>query len=511
MKQTTQTPPAGAWFQSLLALILCIAWILFWYRDTATAMVGIWWRSETFAHAFLVPPISLWLIWRRRAQIAALSPSPSLSALGLMVVVGIGWLLGHLAAMNSATQFALVAMLVLSVPAVLGWHVARAMAFPLGFLFFAVPVGEFVVPQFMEWTANFAVAALRLSGIPVYREGQHFVIPSGSWSVVSACSGVRYLIASVVVGTLYAYLSYRSLAKRLIFVVVSIVVPIVANWVRAYLIVLIGHLSNNTLAVGVDHLIYGWLFFGVVIILLYAIAARWADPPRGDLPVGPAAPSARRAGGAWLAAALLAAVTLLPAGWNRQLGEVDAVDSDALRMATVPGWEATVATTADWRPSFKDPSAELRSVYRQDDRRVGLFIGYYAAQTHERKLVSSENRLVMPGDEEWAQVRGGTRQITVGGVAASVRTAELRNVDQRRLVAWQWYWVDGRLTASDYLAKIYTAWARLIGHGDDSAVIVLSIPTRAAGGEEAALETFVKSAGGAIDAALRGVRRQTAE
>ena len=125
-----------------------------------------------------------------------------------------------------------------------------------------MPFGEFLLPVLMEYTANFTVTALRLSGIPVYREGLQFVIPSGSWSVVEACSGVRYLIASFMIGTLFAYLNYRSTRRRLVFMGVSIVVPILANWLRAYMIVMLGHLSGNTIAVGVDHLIYGWLFFG---------------------------------------------------------------------------------------------------------------------------------------------------------------------------------------------------------------------------------------------------------
>ena len=129
----------------------------------------------------------------------------------------------------------------------------------------------------MEHTADFTVAALRLTGIPVYREGQFFTIPTGSWSVVEACSGLRYLIASVTVGVLYAYLTYRSPARRAAFVAASIVVPIVANWVRAYMIVMIGHLSGMKYAVGVDHLIYGWVFFGIVMLLLFWIGSFWRE------------------------------------------------------------------------------------------------------------------------------------------------------------------------------------------------------------------------------------------
>jgi exosortase len=73
-------------------------------------------------------------------------------------------------------------MVVFAVPAVLGTQAARVLAFPLMFLFFCVPVGEFLIEPMMEATADFTVAALRLSGIPVYREGLQFVIPSGNWS-----------------------------------------------------------------------------------------------------------------------------------------------------------------------------------------------------------------------------------------------------------------------------------------------------------------------------------------
>ena len=156
-------------------------------------------------------------------------------------------------------------------PLLLGWRAARVWWFPLAFLFLAVPVGDFMLPVLMSWTADFTVLALRWSGVPVYREGLQFVIPSGAWSVVEACSGIRYMIASVTVGCLFAYLSYSSLKKRLIFVGVAILVPLVANWLRAYMIVMIGHLSGNELATGVDHLIYGWVFFGVVILAMVLV------------------------------------------------------------------------------------------------------------------------------------------------------------------------------------------------------------------------------------------------
>ncbi len=252
---------AQPWRHAFSALIFLVTWILFLYQDTGIAMVTIWARSDTFAHGFLVPPIVLWLVWRQRHVIAMQTPQPAIGAFAFIACAAFFWLVGDLAAVNAVTQLALVALLVLVVPAVLGWSVARSIIFPLGFLFFAVPIGEFLMPQLMAWTADFTVLALRLSGIPVYREGLQFVIPSGNWSVVEACSGMRYLIASLTVGTLFAYLNYKSTKRRLVFVLVSMLVPVVANWMRAYIIVMLGHVSGNKLAAGVDHLIWVAIFW----------------------------------------------------------------------------------------------------------------------------------------------------------------------------------------------------------------------------------------------------------
>ena len=108
-------------------------------------------------------------------------------------------------------------------------------AFPLLFLFFCVPFGEFIMPRLMQWTADITV--MGCAPCPVFRcirKGLQFVIPSGHWSVVEACSGIRYLIASVCVGVLFAYLNYNSWKRRVLFVIAAAaMVPLVANWLRA--------------------------------------------------------------------------------------------------------------------------------------------------------------------------------------------------------------------------------------------------------------------------------------
>ncbi|MEO8117834.1 MAG: exosortase A [Rhodoferax sp.] len=505
------------WRQAFAALTVLLVWTLFLYRETGTAMVTIWARSDTFSHGFVVLPIVLWLVWRKRNSMAVETPQPTVGVTAFVACAAFVWLLGDLAAVNAVTQLAFVALLVLAVPAVLGWPVARLILFPLGFLFFSVPIGEFLMPQLMDWTANFTVLALRFSGIPVFREGLQFVIPSGNWSVVEACSGVRYLIASLTVGTLFAYLNYQSTKRRLLFVLVSLLVPVVANWMRAYMIVMLGHFSGNKIAAGVDHLIYGWLFFGVVIMLMFVIGARWAEPDKVVRLSGSGVPTQRRAVSAarlWASVSILATLVAFPhiALWATDRGKgPDPAPFTAPQVLTT-SWRLVSPGVVDFKPAFQNPSAEMNNSYTSLGRTVGLYLGYYRHQNYDRKLVSSNNALVVSQDTKWVQVASGRRTVAFGEQQLNLRAAELRSTGGNgsthagRLMVLQYYWINGTLTSSDYLAKAYGALYRLVGRGDDAAVIVVYTPKDQAGGAEAVLESFLTTNYAAVNEFLLKAR-----
>lgn len=509
---------AAAWRTALPLVVIAVAAILLLYWDTGLAMVTIWYRSETFTHAFVVPPIVAWLIWRKRAELAHYTPRPTRWVLLPMAGVAFIWLLGDLAAVNALTQLALVTLLVLTVPALLGMAVGRCIRFALLFLFFAVPLGEFMMPQMMTWTADFTVLALRLSGIPVFREGLQFVIPSGNWSVVEACSGIRYLIASVTVGTLYAYLNYQSTRRRVTFVLVSLLVPVIANWLRAYIIVMLGHLSGNKIATGADHLIYGWAFFGVVIMLMFMIGARWSEPeptPGSNTLAAPSAPTGAASGmgrRSWALVVVLLAVVAAPQGalWLLERGQPAPPTALAAPMVLSPNWHVATSTEVAYEPAFNNPSASSQGNYlHRGGKTVGMYLGYYRNQNYQRKLISTDNALVRSKNPSWSQVASGHRDVPTGAHSLAVRTAELRGSPLaggetgQRLLVWQIYWINGIFTANDYLAKAYSAWFRLTGRGDDSAVIIVYTTKDQLGGSEAVLQSFLSDNLAAIDALLR--------
>jgi EpsI family protein len=358
----------------------------------------------------------------------------------------------------------------------------------------------------MDHTADVTILALQVTGIPVYREGNHFMIPTGSWSVVEACSGIRYLIASMMAGSLYAYLMYRTAWKRVAFFAVSIAAPIVANWLRAYLIVMIGHLSGNRLAAGADHLIYGWVFFGIVIAIMFWIGSFWREDHAGTGAPRPEGSAAAVAPGSRGRLAIAATGALVAAGlWLPVAHWIDAVANPAppgpLAVAAENGWRAIEGEPPKWKPRFEGQRAEYERLFTKDGRRVGLYVAYYSHQTQGRELVSSENVLVRPGDPVWNQVASRAGTLEWAGQPIEARFAELRSRNDRLAVA-QWYWIGGRHTPSDTMAKILLALQKLAGKEDDSAALVIYAPQGASGKPDESLERFAAEMSGAVTRAL---------
>jgi exosortase A len=513
-----RSPAPPLWLRApLLAAVAGALGIVLVHWDTAASIVSIWVRSETFAHGFLVVPLCAWLIYRKRERLARTAARPWWP--GLVGVLGAGslWFVMSVADVLGLAQFGLAFMVQAAIVTVVGLRVSRVLLFPLAFLLFAIPVGEIFVPTLIEWTADFTIAALRASGVPVYREANHFVIPSGMWSVVEACSGIRYIIASVMTGTIYAAVAYRSTRRRVLFLAASIITPIVANWLRAYMIVMLGHLSNNKIAVGVDHLIYGWAFFGLVMLLLFWIGSFWVEDAeplaasgstgtvgKGEVTAGPESARPARLAAAALACILCAGIWVPLEAFVAKKGGQDAPVMAPLR--AVDGWEPLSTPFADWKPHYSGFSWEERLAFRKRDHEIGLYVAYYRGQRKGHELVTSGNQLTWMGDIVWKQISSTSDSVEWAGVNIPAKRAQILGPSQQ-LDVIRLFWVDGQVTASMYVAKALMTWSRLTGRGDDAALIVVYAPRRSTAQEAAAtIKDFAQAVSPDIERALNEVR-----
>jgi len=495
------------WRTPLLLVLLFVTVQLLLFFDTTRSLVEIWTRSGTYNHGFLIAPISLWLIWEKRHHLSQLDPRPAPAVLILYVGAGLAWLIANALGIQVGEQLALVSMLVLGVWVLLGDQVARVIAFPLFFLYLAVPMGEGLIAPMMEFTASFTVKLLQLTGIPVYREGLFFSLPTGNWSVVEACSGVRYLIASVTLGLLYAYLSYTRLSKRILFVIAAFVVPVIANGLRAYMIVMIGHLSGMELAVGVDHLIYGWLFFGLVMFILFWIGSFWRDPPQ----VAPKPSSASHVAQPmparrWVSpvVGLLAIALLIQAGQSvlNAPGDDQLVGPFELPVA-IDGWQRVESKPFNWRPRVAGTTHIQQASYEHAGHTVNVFIALYPSQSQGHEAANTANRII-ENDAQGMRVTHWDQQVArLHGDALLVNAYHLLASDEQRLLVWQWYLTGDSHSADPSVAKLQQLRNMIHpGRRDGAYVAIATSRTWDGADNSEVLQQFLKQAMPEIERAV---------
>ena len=467
----------GIWKARLMRLSVLILLIAATYGETLATMIETWWRSETFAHGFLILPISAYLIWKKKKDIASLPLRYEPPMIAVILLLALVWLAARMAHVLVIQQLAVVTMFISAAILILGRHVGKYLSFPLAYLYFMVPMGEFLIPPLQDVTAYIAVRALQLTGIPVYWDGLFFSIPSGSFEVAEACSGIRYLIASLALGTLYAYLMYERTYKRAIFLIFSMVVPVLANGLRAYGIVLLADISDYRLAVGVDHLIYGWLFFGLVISVLFWAGARFRDHPqtieRGVMQISRLAiPPQKSPQTMMLVIAALASVS------GPALAHYLERPSPEMFVRPVlpeqfPGFPARKnVQIPDWAPVNKGADERLSLVYEGHAGRLEFYLAYYTHQQQGEELVNINVHHVAKG---WVRASQKRKELDLDG-GDRVELLELKvTKGEGSKVLYQEYYIDGSYTSDPIAAKLLELRAALSGQPYVLATIMFSL------------------------------------
>lgn len=469
--------PVASEAAALALLCGAITGVLFTYRESFAGLVETWVNDSTYLHCSLILPITAWLVWRRRADLRLVHYAPSgLGAVGLIGATG-AWAISHLSGVQAAEQFAVVAMIPACVVGALGVPAARIIAFPLGFLFFAVPVGGFLVPTLMRFTADIAAGALQLSGIPTLRSQMYISVPAGDFEVAKACSGLNYLLAGLVLGALYSHLTFQKSWKRAICVGLFVAVLVLANGLRAFLTILVSEKTSMTFGPGMEHVELGRVLFVAVVFLMFWIGHRFADSVK-PLQLAPAVGT-----GPWKAASIAAFVlALVVIISGPSAAAIMRVRADEIAAREIPGlclppakrpWVQAVSNRATWVPIYPGNVRSLvTSFTRADGAHVSVYIGVFALGRRDgAEMVSDQNRIADDEGRSLISRRSVGRETS--GLAFAVTEIEARAGGVLRLV-WSWYDVDGFRMTDDVLAKLGSVAALVHPRRGYESVILLS-------------------------------------
>ena len=491
------TLPA-AWRSGLIRL--AAAWLALGAATWGewVTMFRQWWDISTYNHILFVPLIVGWLVWDRRKELLDIEPAAWWRGLlpfaGAMFV----WLVGSVAGVNSVSQSGAVLGLILIVPAVLGPRVALACAFPLAYLLFLVPFGDELVPTLQTVTAALVIWLTHLSGIPAVVDGVFIDTPAGLFEVAEACSGVKFLIAMIALGVLVSYACFRSWRRRAVFMAAAIVLPILANGVRAWGTIYIAQSQGVEFAAGFDHIFYGWVFFAIVVALLLAAFWRWFDRDPDDLGID----FAEQLDGKWMTRlagktaaspqrhlAITVAIVAFFLAWNIGASRVEAALPDRIHLPEVEGWTRVDYTPqVPWQPRLAGADHALIGRYRDaSGREIDVVYGLYAAQAEGREAgAAGEGALVPDSPWRWVAPWNGS---SVG------EGEELLAYGQLRRHAVTRYRMGDLETGSPTELKLRSMTSRLFLTREPTMTLILSVEGADGETARATIDDFSADAG----------------
>jgi exosortase A len=466
-------PALPALAAGLLALALL-------FRVEILAAIGVWYSSTAYSHCFFVLPIVAWLAWDRRDRVFALRARPAPWAAVLALFPVIAWLAAERLGIMEGRQLAVVGFVWVLFLATLGWTLFRALLGPLLYLVFLVPFGGFVTGPLQNFTTGFTGVGLDILGIPNDIDAYLIRIPEGAFYVAQACAGLRFLIASIAFGALYGLLMYRSNVKRGLFLLMSLVVPVVANGFRALGIVALGHYIGSAQAVATDHVLYGWVFFSIVILIEILVGLPFRDDleprPRTMPPPAPGEAGARPALVA--CAAALAAVVLAPlAGHALDLRGTGQAPAIALRLRLPPGCETadtgtTGAGTTGGGTTGGGTTAPGRIVQDLvcDGQNVTVTVRAIPAGASPATVIRTLDALAGGGS-------GGDEDRIIPLSFRDTRPREWTVVadDQAQSLTTGALWVNNEVVGAGLRTRIALARANLFGGGTPSVIVAFSV------------------------------------
>ncbi|PKP91208.1 MAG: EpsI domain-containing exosortase [Alphaproteobacteria bacterium HGW-Alphaproteobacteria-16] len=458
-----------------------VALLILFHRDVGD-LATIYWTNTTFGHCLFIAPVVGWLVWQRRVELAQVSPVAWWPGLVIVGGAAFAWLLGDAAGIALFRHLGLIGMMQGAVVALLGPNVVRALLFPLCYMIFLVPFGEGLERPLQDLTVAILTPLLDLFGVPAHIDGVLITTPNGYFEVAEACSGAKFVIAMIAYGALVANVCYVSWTRRAAFMAIALIVPIIANGFRAFGTVYAAWLTSVEAATGYDHIVYGWFFFGAVMVAVLAIGWRWFDRDPDAPWFDPARLQGRWTGTAKMPAVValvsLFVVTLFMAWAGAIAARADTLPAK-VELPQVAGWtQVPLSQRAVWKPNF--PGADHFVMGRYDDgmgAQVDLVIAVYASQREGKELVGFGQGAIRENDQ-WVRIEdlpdldgGKALRMTAPGPV------------EREVVTW--YRVGDITTGSDNRVKIETLKAKMLDGRQRGVAVMVSaekseLPTRAA-------------------------------
>jgi exosortase D (VPLPA-CTERM-specific) len=475
----TPIVPRPLLFLSLLALSLAAwGWL---YRTYLPMLVGSW-QGEDHSYAWLVPPVVIWLGWTLRERLRRLADERYSAAVFWLLAAAVLFVAGKFGSIKMLVFFSIWASLVAFTGFVVGNGGLKALRMPALVALFAIPLPPFLYNsisfQLRLLSSALAEWMLRLVSVPVFREGNIIDLGLITLDVVDACSGLRYLIPTLLMALLVGWMFLHRNRLRFVLFLLAFPISIFANAFRIMLTGVLARLLGPSVAEGFFHDFSGWLVYVVALVVLIAgcrLLAIW-DATQDAVPAREkAAPTCPRPHPAGLCAA---ALVLLALSFMSVPGarDVPARDSFTAFPMELGSWEGSRLTLEPGVLRSLGASDYVHATFRnmESGNPLYLLVSWYAVQDGTNSAHAPTACMLGSG---WSvtgrtnlQPRDGVRDFPVGQI--------LLEKGGNRIVANYWFEQRGRAVTNEFLNKWLLLWDALALGRTDGALVRIEVLLR---------------------------------
>lgn len=250
----------------VFAAILAMSLLYFPSLATLWQKWVLW--DQDLAHAIPTIGVMLVLLWRNTYVTKETHPANFLYWLLLIVTAtcSLGWYFFESLSISLPAYFLLIATLCFFIAASFSAPVMLAILPILGLLLFTIPIWSQLTGLLVNLSSFIVGKAVKLSNITVLIDGSSLFIPSGTIYIADGCSGIRYLIISVLMGYILILINQYKLRTAISTLVIAVLLGLFANWLRIYLLVLIGYHTEMQSSLMSDHETFGWILFACMLV-----------------------------------------------------------------------------------------------------------------------------------------------------------------------------------------------------------------------------------------------------
>jgi exosortase A len=369
--------------------IVVLGLLLFW--PTTASLIEHWEDTvrRTYTHGYLLVGIVLWLLWRNRLLWADVPLRPSLLAFAGVLGASVVWLISLRAAVQIVHQLLLPLIIFGAFVSCYGWKAGRRLSLTFALLYFAVPVWDVFTPLLQSASVMAVQFLLRVVSIPAYVSGNVFTLPAGALEVADGCAGLHFFVVGLTIAALYGEINHDSLATRLKLMALAVILAMVTNWVRIFIIAVVAQATDmQHYLVREEHYSFGWVLFAVTLVIFFLIVRRWPAAPEPHAVATAGAPIS------WQGAALAAVGLLFAPLWQHV---DDNIPTSAALAHVLPndvaGWTVARDARSDWQPVFNGADVTERATFTSAGAVIETYAATYKEQHQGKELMGFGNSL----------------------------------------------------------------------------------------------------------------------